>query len=132
VYGGSRRDYPPEARPDIDAWIEDIVRQGIRSVIVLTSNKELEHYATAAAGDGGLLALYRSAGLKVEHLPADDPRHDLTARAAFAAAVDALSIEVAQRLTTLQVPALLHCSAAIDRSPPVAARVAFLALVGAA
>jgi predicted protein tyrosine phosphatase len=131
MYGGSRRDYPPEARPDIDAWIADVVRQGIRSVIVLTSNKELQHYAAAVPGDGGLLSAYREAGLDVHHLPADDPAHDLTARAAFDAAVDELSTVVAQLLGTLRVPALLHCSAAIDRSPPVAARVAFLALVGA-
>ncbi|MGH9243067.1 MAG: hypothetical protein ACRD29_01870 [Acidimicrobiales bacterium] len=131
MYGGSRRDYPPEARPDIDAWIDDIVRQGIRSIVVLTSNKELQHYAAAVPGDGGLLSAYGEAGLDVHHLPADDPAHDLTARAAFDAAVDALSKVVAQLLGTLRVPALLHCSAAIDRSPPVAARVAFLALVGA-
>lgn len=130
-YGGSGRDYPPEARPDIDAWIKDVMRQGIRSVIVLTSNKELAHYATAVADDGGLLSAYRNAGLEVLHLPADDPAHDLTARAMFDAAVDELSTELAQRLGTLRLPALLHCSAAIDRSPPVAARLAFLALVGA-
>jgi predicted protein tyrosine phosphatase len=131
MYGGSRRDYPPEARPDIDAWIDDVLRQSVRSVIVLTSNKELQHYAAALPGDGGLLSAYRDAGLDVHHLPADDPAHDLTARAAFDAAVDELSTVVAELFGTLPVPALLHCSAAIDRSLPVAARVAFLALVGA-
>jgi hypothetical protein len=101
VYGGSGRDYPVEARPDIDAWVEGLVRQGIRSVIVLTSNKELEHYAAPTGSDGGLLSVYRTAGLEVQHFPADDPAHDLTARAAFEAAVDELSTEVAQRLVTL-------------------------------
>ena len=132
VYGGSGRDYPPASRPDIDAWIEDVVRQGIRSVIVLTSNKELEHYSAAVAEDGGLLSAYRNAGLEVVHLPANDPAHDLTARAAFDAGLEELSREVARRLGTIRAPSLLHCSAAIDRSPPVTARVAFLALIGMA
>lgn len=131
VYGGSRLDYPAEARRDIDAWVADLMRQDIRSVIVLTSNKELNHYAAPTGSDGGLLAVYRNAGLDVHHLPADDPAHDLTARAAFDAAADELSLRVAQRLATLPPATALHCSAAIDRSPPVAARVAFLARVGA-
>jgi len=111
MYGGSRRDYPPEARSDIDAWIDGVVRQGIRSVIVLTSNKELQRYAAAVPGDGGLLSVYREAGLDVHHLPADDPAHDLTARAAFDAAVDdELSRVVAQLLGTVRAPArLLLC-----------------------
>ncbi len=131
VYGGSGRDYPPEARPELDAWIEDLVRQGVRSLIVLTSNKELDHYAAPLGNDGELLSLYQATGLEVLHLPADDPAHDLTARAAFNAAVDDLSKEVAQGLITLRPPTVLHCSAAIDRSPPVAARAAFLVQVGA-
>lgn len=126
IYGGSRRDYPVEARPDIDAWIEDLVRQGIRSVIVLTSNKELDHYEEPTASAGGLLSLYRAAGLEVVHFPADDPAHDLTAEAAFDAGVEALSSEVAQVLRIIPKPAAMLCSAAIDRSPPVAAWVAFL------
>jgi len=129
-YGGSRRDYPSESRPDIDAWIDDLRRQGIRSVVVLTSAKELHHYDNPALADGGLLALYTRAGLQVAHLPADDPAHDLTARAAFDAAVDDLSTEVAGILGSLALPAVIHCSAAIDRSPPVAARIAALFEVG--
>ena len=95
------------------------------------SNKELDHYTAPVGSDDGVLSLYRDAGLDVRHLPADDPAHDLTARSAFEAAVDHLSEDLAQRLVTLPLPAVLHCSAAIDRSPPVGARVAFLALVGA-
>jgi hypothetical protein len=131
VYGGTRRDYPREARPDPDAWIEDLLRQGIRSVIVLTSTRELDHYSAPAGIDGGLLSLYRAAGLEVEHLPADDPAHDVTAQAAFDEAVEALSMDVSHRLVSLPLPAVMHCSAAIDRSPPVAARVAFFARVDA-
>lgn len=129
-YGGSRRDYPPESRPDIDAWIDDLRRQGIRSVVVLNSAKELRHYDNPALADGGLLGLYTRAGLQVVHLPADDPAHDLTARAAFDAAVDDLSTEVAGILGSLALPVVIHCSAAIDRSPPVAARIAVLFEVG--
>jgi protein-tyrosine phosphatase len=127
VYGGSRRDYPSEARPEIEFWITDLVGQGIRSVVALTSTKELAHYDLPAGHDGGLLALYGTAGLHTAHVPADDPAHDLTARAAFAAAVDDLAAAVAERLSGLPRPVVMHCSAAIDRAPPVAARLAFLA-----
>lgn len=64
IYGGSRRDYPLEARTDLDAWIDDLVRQGIRSVIALTSSRELDHYNAPAGNDGGLLSLYEHAGLQ--------------------------------------------------------------------
>jgi hypothetical protein len=50
----------------------------------------------------------------------------MTAQKAFEAAVDGLSVEVAERLRSLSLPAVVHCSAAIDRSPPLAARIAFL------
>lgn len=69
--------------------------------------------------------------MRVVHLPADDPAHDVTARDAFDAAVDGIAIEVAEALRQVPLPAVIHWSAAIDRSPPVAARVAFLAEVGA-
>jgi hypothetical protein len=126
TYGGTGRDYPPEARSEIDAWISALLRQGVKSVIVLTTCQELRRYDAPTAADGGLLALYSAAGLQVRHFPADDPAHDLTARAAFAAGVERLSIEVVKALRSLELPAVLHCSAAIDRSPPVAARIAFL------
>jgi predicted protein tyrosine phosphatase len=128
-YKGSRRDYPREARPEIDAWIADLVHQGIRSIVVLTSNRELHHYDRPTASDGGLLLLYKAAGLEVEHVPADDPAHDLTAQAAFDEAVDGLSADLVGTLRALPQPTVIHCSAAIDRSPPVAARIAFLAEV---
>jgi hypothetical protein len=124
-FGASRQDLPASARGAIDAWIESIVGQGIRSAIVLTSNKELFHYEAPTGRDGGLLALYARAGLEVVHMPADDPAHDVTAKAAFDESVDDIARNVAGQLERLPLPAVLHCSAAIDRSPPVAARVAF-------
>jgi hypothetical protein len=63
-------------------------------------------------------------GLRVAHFPADDPAHDLTAAAAFYEGVDKLASRVVGALRELPLPALMHCSAASDRSPPVAARVA--------
>jgi hypothetical protein len=131
LFGGGGHSYPAEARPAIEEWITRLAKHGIRSVVVLTSNKELAHYDAPTASDGGLLALYRGRGLDVVHLPADDPAHDVTARDAFEAAVDGIAVEVAEALRHVPLPAVIHCSAAIDRSPPVAARVACLAEVGA-
>jgi protein-tyrosine phosphatase len=131
LFGGSGHGYPAEARPAIDEWITRLANLGIRSVVVLTSTRELAHYDAPTASDGGLLALYRGRGLSVVHFPADDPAHDVTARDAFEAAVDVIAVEVAEALRQVPLPAVIHCSAAIDRSPPVAARVACLAEVGA-
>jgi protein-tyrosine phosphatase len=131
IYWGSRRDYPREARSEIDAWIADLVEQGVRSVVLLTSDKELRHYDPPTVDVGGLRSLYHTAGLQTVHFPFDDPAHDLTAKAAFGTAVDELATEIAHALRGLAPPAVLHCSAAIDRSPPIAARIAFLAEVDA-
>jgi hypothetical protein len=62
LFGGSGHGYPPEARPAIDEWITRLANLGIRSVVVLTSNRELAHYDAPTASDGGLLALYRDRG----------------------------------------------------------------------
>lgn len=129
-FGGRGYEYPSEARPAIEEWISLLLDQRIQSVVVLTSNKELAHYDAPTAVDGGLLALYEHRGLRVVHRPADDPAHDVTARGTFDAAVDGIALEVAEALLQVPLPAVIHCSAAIDRSPPVAARVAFLAEVG--
>jgi hypothetical protein len=89
-------------------------------------NAELHHYDEPTGRDGGLLSLYRRAGLQVVHFPADDPAHDLTARDAFEPGLEALTENVAQSLPNLEAPTVIHCSAAIDPSPPLAARLAFL------
>jgi hypothetical protein len=129
AFGGSGHGYPAEARPAIEEWISRLKNQSVRSVMVLTSNRELAHYDVPTVADGGLLALYMLRGLRVVHFPADDPRHDVTARDAFDAAVDDIAARVAEALCQVPLPAVMHCSAAIDRSPPVAARVKFLAEV---
>lgn len=54
VFGGSARSYPAEARPAIEQWLRRLVEQSIRSVIVLTSKKELAHYETPTAPEGGV------------------------------------------------------------------------------
>ena len=97
IFGGSGHSYPAESRPAIDEWITRLANQSIRSVVVLTSNKELAHYDAPTSSDGGLLALYRRRGLDVVHLPSDDPAHDVTARDAFEAAVDGIAVEVVDR-----------------------------------
>lgn len=129
-FGGSRLDYPAEARPAIEDWISRLLNAGVRTVVVLTSNKELAHYHAPIPEHGGLLALYKSRGLRVVHFPADDPAHDVTAEDAFAEAVDSIAHNVSESLHEVPLSAAMHCSAAMDRSPPVAARVAFLAEVG--
>jgi hypothetical protein len=130
MYGGSRRNYPAAARPAIEEWLRRLGEQRIQSIVVLTSDRELAHYDAPTAPEGGLLAIYATRGLEIAHFPADDPAHDVTAREAFAAAVDGIADRVGEALARLPLPAVMHCSAAIDRSPPVAARIEFITEVG--
>lgn len=62
---GSRTPFPATAAGEIEEWVDRAVAQGIGSVIVLTSNKELAYYDAATARYGGLLGLYEYRGLKV-------------------------------------------------------------------
>jgi predicted protein tyrosine phosphatase len=88
--------------------------------------KELRYYDGLAGMEDGLLALYRKMGFKVCHLQWADPAHAKTAeaRAALRARVDEIKVKAYEAFRQLPKPVLIHCSAAIDRSTPVAAYIA--------
>lgn len=117
---------PREAGPLVLAWIEAVKAAGIRSIICLMHAKELRYYDNLDSMEGGLLTAYRKAGYEVRHLPWPDPFHGKTAqeRSRRFALVESIKIQAADAYENLPKPVLIHCSAAIDRSPPVAAYVA--------
>jgi protein-tyrosine phosphatase len=87
-------------------------------------SKELQHYARLDLGAVNLLGLYERVGFKVKHIEWDDPAHrpDLK-RATYAEELARARVEALEAFDKLDKPILLHCSAGIDRSSPVAAYV---------
>lgn len=121
IYGGSGRTLPPEAKPELDKWIEYVRSEGIVSLICFVSEKELAHYCQLLPEGTSLIDYYRASGFKVRHVPWSDPAHS---------GYGTFHVEVADKrpgllcaYDELPKPILVHCSAAIDRSPPVVAYV---------
>jgi len=123
-FGGSRRQLPPEAAPEVLKWVARIVNEGIRSVICLMHPKEIQHYAALDLGAPDILALYRQHGLLVCHLPWDDPAHRPSgSRVSFRYEVLRVREDALACFDCLTKPTLIHCSAGQDRSAPVAAYI---------
>lgn len=121
LYGGSIRNLDAGASSLVMRWVDRIVEEGIRSVICLMSDQEVQLYSQLELGASNLLELYRKRGLEVASIPWKDPRHvrrDLIKLRQKEAKVSADALREFDNLTK---PVLLHCSAGIDRSSPVAA-----------
>lgn len=123
---GERGPLPPEAKDGVIKWVERVVSLGFRSIICLSHPKELRYYEGLGLGPRGLLGFYKASGLEVRHLPWPDPAHAPTPeeRARRFAQVKDIRIKAKAAFDELGKPVLLHCSAGIDRSPPVAAFIA--------
>lgn len=123
VYGGSGKTLPEDARPELDRWTKCVKEQGIVSIICSVSQKELDHYRHLFPEGGDLVDYYKSEGFNVYHLPWSDPAH--SGYANFEEEVKEKRPILLQVYDSLPKPVLVHCSAAIDRSPPVVAYVVF-------
>ena len=112
--GKSPPPLPPEARPFVDAWVNRVIRAGFRSVISLLEVVQLErHYVRGGLNlhPEGLLGFYRSCGLAVDSISCTDYQTPSVLQ----------KQQVLDAFRRLPKPVLLHCSAGIDRSSPVAA-----------
>lgn len=116
---------PKEAGQLVAAWVQTILGLGIRAVICLLHATELRRYDNLDQLPDGLLALYRDAGFEVAHLPWADPAHARTAerRRELHNQVHQIKKRAVAEYRRLPKPVLLHCSAGIDRSSPVAAYI---------
>lgn len=113
---------PPEAEPLVVAWVQQISSSGIRSVICLLTPKQLTRYDNLPRMSHGLLGLYREVGLAVLHIPIFDQAHQEDTEGCEILGPGAY--EKAYRgFIDLPKPVLLHCSAAFDRTSPVAAYI---------
>jgi len=106
---GTRPGYSPSrdqvSRADVDKWVEEVTAQGIRSIICLLGEDQLDLYASLPVG---LASYYRDFGLNVEHIAVRDYQSPPLSDADLA--------RVWNAYTVLSKPVLVHCSAGIDRT----------------
>ena len=95
-------------------------------MICLMHPKELRYYDNLDGVPTGLLGLYKGYGLEVCHIQWADPAHAATPkdRGVLRNQVHQIKHQAYAAFTRLQKPVLLHCSAGIDRSAPVAEHIA--------
>ena len=116
------RNLPPHAAPEVLRWVDRMRATGLQAVISLLHPKELHHYAQLDLGAPDLIGLYEKEGLEVRQIPWDDPAHRSPSElASFGEELIRVREEALQAFDALPKPVLLHCSAGIDRSSPVAA-----------
>lgn len=112
---GGRKPIPVEARPLVINWVKRVKDMGFRSIICLLELRQLTRYYSGLALPGsGLLGYYESQGFQVRHFPMTD----------YQRPKQSYMRKVLGAFNDLPKPVLLHCSAAIDRSTPVAAFIA--------
>ncbi len=90
---------------EVDGWIVEIRRMGIRSIICFLSDDQLPFYSGLPTG---LIQYYRDAGFDVAHIPEDDYKTPPLSEEGVREAV--VSFE------KLQKPILVHCSAGMART----------------
>jgi len=93
------------SRDKVDAWIQQIGNEGVKSVICLLGEDQLSLYKNLPCG---LTDYYQLHGFQVAHVPALDhqfpPLSDMQLR------------QVWDAYEKLPKPVLVHCSAGIDRT----------------
>jgi protein-tyrosine phosphatase len=104
--------------------MERVREAKFQSILCLMHPKEIDHYRALDLGAPDLLEFYRKHGMSVLHIPWDDPAHRSTEeRRGFAEELARVQAEALTGFDNLAKPVLLHCSAGIDRSSPVAAYI---------
>ena len=97
---------PPGAGAEVvAAWCESALEAGIRSILCLLAEEQLELYAGVP---GGLLDYYRTRGFKVEHVPVADYKTPPLDHAELH--------KVWEAFRALPGSVLVHCSAGVDRT----------------
>lgn len=123
LYGGSAWHLDSGATPLVHDWARRVRAYEIRSIICLMSEQELEFYKRLDLQAESLLEFYRAQGFVVASIPWKDPRHVRSDPEALREKEHQVSVEALRRFDALAKPVLLHCSAGIDRSSPVAAYI---------
>ena len=114
--GCCRQPLPPEARELVVEWVERVKSQGIRSIVSLLEETQHERYYLRG-GLGlhpeGLFGYYRSQGFSFCNIPLTD----------YQTPSESQMERILEAFDCMPKPVLLQCSAAIDRTSPVAAYI---------
>ncbi|MEN6349586.1 MAG: hypothetical protein ABFD08_09370 [Syntrophomonas sp.] len=121
LYGGSGKNLAPSAADLVRFWGEQILIEGVRSVISLMHDRDLACYTSLDLGTTNLLEYYKSIGLEVAHVPWEDPHHKRSTAEEKKKTLLAVREEALTAYDRLKKPVMVQCSAGIDRSSPVAA-----------
>lgn len=122
LYG--RPDLPPEARDEVLKWVGRIKEDyGIQSIISLMGDDEMRRYAQLDLGPKSIIGLYEESGLKVRHIRWKDPAYLHTSPIQEQERLARNREKALCAFDELPKPVLLHCSAGIQRSSPVAAYI---------
>ena len=105
-----RPGYPADRPPmhKIQEWANTVTSMGIQSVLCVLDKAQVRHYDDLKLDGGGLFGYYRTLGLVVEHIPAEDYKTPPLSNQELAVVWEAF-----QRL---EKPVLVHCSAGRDRT----------------
>jgi len=106
----ARPGYPGQGRravapAEVEAWLAEAKALGIRSILCLLDQDQLEPYRDLP---GGLLQAYRRAGMMVGHVPLRDLQTPPIP--------DGKLPEIWELFAKLPAPLLVHCSAGLDRT----------------
>lgn len=121
LYGGSGKNLSSMAAGLVHEWAEEIVLYGIKSIISLMHDRDLNCYSLLDLGATSLLEYYEKRGLVVAHIPWEDPHHKKSGPAEKRKMLLKVRKEALSVYQNLPKPVLIQCSAGIDRSSPVAA-----------
>jgi len=114
---GGRTPLPDNARGEVVRWVDRVVEAGFRSVISLLEEAQHDRYYVRGGINlhpCGLYGYYKSRGLRVKTFPCTDYRPPSEERMR----------RILDAFRRIPKPVLLHCSAGIDRTAPVAAYIA--------
>jgi len=123
LYGGSVRNLDSKATPLVFDWIEMIKVCGIRSIICLMHETELQYYGALDLRASNLVEFYRLNGFDVMHIPWEDPAHSKSDETTITVKRNKVRASALKAYESLLKPVLLHCSAGEQRSAPVAAYI---------
>jgi len=97
----------------VDNWIEKVKTMGIKSIICLLEEEQMEYFYEDLPG--GLLSYYQENGLEVAHVSLPDPEKDPRSWEMLEKSLE----KAWQVFQSLPKPVLVHCSAGKNRSEKV-------------